>query len=198
MAIPITVVPGDDVEKCADAVRPFLALYAGGMGARGANFHFEVFARMGYEDVALKVQDLYLAGKKDEALRLFHEVRRHHDDMAKYLLVRNALPLPARTQPGITFALHRVLRLGIILLGLRLSLQDVIATGLSSLLLIVVCITLALTLAELLQVHLDAIGLHLRVTGQDRRLVHILGTTDRRMGRDDRDARERGKDNVKP
>jgi hypothetical protein len=48
-------------------VRPFLALYAGGMGARGANFHFEVFARMGYEDVALKVQDLYLAGKKDEA-----------------------------------------------------------------------------------------------------------------------------------
>jgi hypothetical protein len=37
------------------------------MGARGANFHFEVFARMGYEDVALKVQDLYLAGKKQEA-----------------------------------------------------------------------------------------------------------------------------------
>jgi hypothetical protein len=61
------VIPGDDVEKCADMVRPFLALYAGGMGARGANFHFEVFARMGYEDVALKVQDLYLAGKKDEA-----------------------------------------------------------------------------------------------------------------------------------
>ena len=45
-------------------VRPFLALYAGGMGARGANFHFEVFARMGYEDVALKVQDLYLAGQE--------------------------------------------------------------------------------------------------------------------------------------
>jgi len=37
------------------------------MGARGANFHFEVFARMGYEDVALKVQDLNLAGKKAEA-----------------------------------------------------------------------------------------------------------------------------------
>ena len=61
------IIPGDDAEKCADAVRPFLALYAGGMGARGANFHFEVFARMGYEDVALKVQDLYLAGKKAEA-----------------------------------------------------------------------------------------------------------------------------------
>lgn len=67
VACPVTIVPGDDVEKCADMVRPFLALYAGGMGARGANFHFEVFARMGYEDVALKVQDLYLAGKKDEA-----------------------------------------------------------------------------------------------------------------------------------
>lgn len=67
VAAPLMVIPGDDAEKCADMVRPFLALYAGGMGARGANFHFEVFARMGYEDVALKVQDLYLAGKKDEA-----------------------------------------------------------------------------------------------------------------------------------
>ena len=67
VACPVTIVPGDDIEKCADMVRPFLALYAGGMGARGANFHFEVFARMGYEDVALKVQDLYLEGKKDEA-----------------------------------------------------------------------------------------------------------------------------------
>ena len=67
VACPVTIVPGDDVEKCANMVRPFLALYAGGMGARGANFHFEVFARMGYEDVALKVQELYLQGKKDEA-----------------------------------------------------------------------------------------------------------------------------------
>jgi F420-dependent oxidoreductase-like protein len=67
VAAVLTVIPSDDIEKCADMVRPFLALYAGGMGARGANFHFEVFARMGYEDVALKVQDLYLAGKKDEA-----------------------------------------------------------------------------------------------------------------------------------
>jgi len=63
----LLVVPGDDVEQCADLIRPFLALYAGGMGARGANFHFEVFARMGYEDVATQVQDLYLQGKKAEA-----------------------------------------------------------------------------------------------------------------------------------
>ena len=67
IAATVTIIPGDDVEKCADMVRPFLALYAGGMGARGANFHFEVFARMGYEDVAIKVQELYLAGKKAEA-----------------------------------------------------------------------------------------------------------------------------------
>ena len=67
VASTVMIIPGEDAEKCADMVRPFLALYAGGMGARGANFHFEVFARMGYEDVATKVQDLYLAGKKDEA-----------------------------------------------------------------------------------------------------------------------------------
>ena len=64
---PMTIVIGDDVEACADKVRPNLALYAGGMGARGANFHFEVFARMGYEDVATKVQELYLDGRKAEA-----------------------------------------------------------------------------------------------------------------------------------
>jgi F420-dependent oxidoreductase-like protein len=64
---PTTIVVGDDVEACADRVRPNLALYAGGMGARGANFHFEVFARMGYEDVATKVQELYLDGRKAEA-----------------------------------------------------------------------------------------------------------------------------------
>lgn len=95
VACPVTIVPGDDVEKCADVVRPFLALYAGGMGARGANFHFEVFARMGYEDVALKVQDLYLAGKKDEAasiiplsmvedVALVGPVDKIRDDLAKW------------------------------------------------------------------------------------------------------------------
>lgn len=67
VAATIMIVPGDDAERCADFVRPFLALYMGGMGARGANFHFEVFARMGYEDVAQRVQDLYLSGKKQEA-----------------------------------------------------------------------------------------------------------------------------------
>ena len=63
----VSIVPGDNVQECADMIRPFLALYAGGMGAKGANFHYEVFERMGYGDVADKVQNLYLEGKKQEA-----------------------------------------------------------------------------------------------------------------------------------
>ncbi len=57
----------DDVERAADTYRPFLALYIGGMGAKSMNFHFDVFARMGYEAEARAVQDLYLEGRKDEA-----------------------------------------------------------------------------------------------------------------------------------
>ena len=48
-------------------LRPMLALYFGGMGARSMNFHHEVPVRMGYEAEATKIQDLYLDGKKDEA-----------------------------------------------------------------------------------------------------------------------------------
>lgn len=44
-----------------------LALYMGGMGAKGANFHYDVFCRMGYQDVADQVQEFYLTGRKDEA-----------------------------------------------------------------------------------------------------------------------------------
>jgi F420-dependent oxidoreductase-like protein len=68
VAAPTFIVPGDDVEKCADMMRPMVALYAGGMGARGANFHFDVFARMGWEAEATKIQDLYLEGRKQEAV----------------------------------------------------------------------------------------------------------------------------------
>src|SRR5512143_2939701 len=49
------------------------------------------------------------------------------------LLIRNTVGVPAQFEPGCKFALHRILRLGIILLGLRLSVQDVAATGLSAL-----------------------------------------------------------------
>ncbi len=57
----------DDVEAAADRMRPMLALYIGGMGAKSMNFHFDVFSRMGYEAEAAKVQELYLEGRKDEA-----------------------------------------------------------------------------------------------------------------------------------
>src|SRR4051812_48627078 len=57
-----------DVEAAADMVRPYLALYAGGMGARGANFHFEAIARAGFEAEATKIQELYLAGNKKDAI----------------------------------------------------------------------------------------------------------------------------------
>jgi alkanesulfonate monooxygenase SsuD/methylene tetrahydromethanopterin reductase-like flavin-dependent oxidoreductase (luciferase family) len=65
---PLAIVPDDDLERAADRVRPALALYIGGMGARGANFHYEVFARMGYEAEARAIQDSYLAGDKRGAV----------------------------------------------------------------------------------------------------------------------------------
>jgi len=67
IALAPTVVD-DDIEKAADVIRPSLALYIGGMGARSVNFHFDVFARMGYEAEATKIQNLYLDGRKDEAV----------------------------------------------------------------------------------------------------------------------------------
>ena len=61
------IVPGKDIDACRDEVRPFLALYIGGMGAKGQNFHKNAIDRYGYEEVTEKVQDLYLGGKKEEA-----------------------------------------------------------------------------------------------------------------------------------
>lgn len=64
------------------------------------------------------------------------------------LYIRNAVRFSARFDAGVKFALQRILRLGIILLGLRLSLQDVVTTGFTALILIVACMTVALTLAH--------------------------------------------------
>ena len=63
----VSVVVDDDVERAADILRPMLALYIGGMGAREVNFHFDVFCRMGYQGEAVKIQQLYLEGRKEEA-----------------------------------------------------------------------------------------------------------------------------------
>jgi hypothetical protein len=58
---------GNDVAACRDELRPELALYIGGMGARSKNFYNDLVRRMGYEDVATRIQDLFLGGKKQEA-----------------------------------------------------------------------------------------------------------------------------------
>jgi len=63
----VPVVVGDDVAACRAAVKPRLALYVGGMGARGRNFYNDIARRYGYEDAAGRIQDLYLGGRKDEA-----------------------------------------------------------------------------------------------------------------------------------
>ncbi len=57
----------DDAAAGADMLRPYYALYFGGMGAKGKNFHADVAIRMGYEREIEEIQDLYLSGKKDEA-----------------------------------------------------------------------------------------------------------------------------------
>jgi alkanesulfonate monooxygenase SsuD/methylene tetrahydromethanopterin reductase-like flavin-dependent oxidoreductase (luciferase family) len=59
---------GDDVDQCRMPVKGMLALYIGGMGARGKNFYNDYAKRLGYEEAAVKIQDLYLDGKKGEAL----------------------------------------------------------------------------------------------------------------------------------
>ncbi|MGH7042879.1 MAG: LLM class flavin-dependent oxidoreductase, partial [Acetobacteraceae bacterium] len=58
---------GPDVAACRDAVRPELALYIGGMGARSKNFYNDVAVKLGYAGAAKTIQDLYLDGKKTEA-----------------------------------------------------------------------------------------------------------------------------------
>ena len=61
---------GDDKSDIAELARPMVALYVGGMGAKGRNFYNDLMCRYGYEEEATKIQDLYLEGKKDEAAAL--------------------------------------------------------------------------------------------------------------------------------
>jgi F420-dependent oxidoreductase-like protein len=62
-----TVGIGEGLEPLRDAGRPGVALYVGGMGARGKNFYNDIFVRYGYPDEAAKIQDLYLCGEKAAA-----------------------------------------------------------------------------------------------------------------------------------
>src|ERR1700736_4417834 len=91
----VPLIVTDDIDAAADALRPFYALYFGGMGAKGANFHANVPIRMGYEKEVAEIQDLYLSGKKDEAgakiptalieqLSLIGPAEKIREDLAKW------------------------------------------------------------------------------------------------------------------
>ena len=64
--VPVAI--GEDVEACRNAVKPYLALYIGGMGARSKNFYFNLACRYGYQEAASKVQECFLSGNKMEAV----------------------------------------------------------------------------------------------------------------------------------
>jgi F420-dependent oxidoreductase-like protein len=68
IAAGVQIVVGDDVQACRDVVKQSLALYVGGMGAPGSNFYNALACRYGYEREAAEVQELYLGGKKREAV----------------------------------------------------------------------------------------------------------------------------------
>ena len=67
VAAMVPVFVGDDVQACRDLVKPFLALYVGGMGAQGRNFYNTLARRYGYDEAATEIQDRYLEGRKGEA-----------------------------------------------------------------------------------------------------------------------------------
>ncbi len=64
----VKVSMGPDLDKCRDALRPEIALYVGGMGARSKNFYNDYAKRMGFEEAAVKIQDHFLAGRRNEAM----------------------------------------------------------------------------------------------------------------------------------
>ncbi|MFN8373334.1 MAG: LLM class F420-dependent oxidoreductase [Anaerolineae bacterium] len=64
----VRVEVGDDLDACRAKVKPHLALYVGGMGAKDKNFYHDLVTRYGYGEAADKIQELYLAGKKAEAI----------------------------------------------------------------------------------------------------------------------------------
>jgi F420-dependent oxidoreductase-like protein len=64
----LTVAVTDDVSAALAGVRAGLGFYIGGMGAKGQNYHTKLMARMGYEEEAYRVQDLFFAGKREEAI----------------------------------------------------------------------------------------------------------------------------------
>ena len=64
----VNVMISDDLQAARDATRPMVALYVGGMGSRKQNFYNQLVQRYGFEDAAREVQDLYLEGRREEAM----------------------------------------------------------------------------------------------------------------------------------
>jgi F420-dependent oxidoreductase-like protein len=63
----VSVAMNDDLDAAFDSLRPWLALYIGGMGPKGKNFYHDYATRMGFGDAADRIQELYLSGEKAEA-----------------------------------------------------------------------------------------------------------------------------------
>ena len=68
IAVNVSVFVDDDVATALWPVKATLGFYIGGMGAKGRNFHTELMARMGHEEAAFRIQELFLDGKRDEAI----------------------------------------------------------------------------------------------------------------------------------
>lgn len=68
IACTVTVIVHDDVKQALNMAKPFIAFYIGGMGAKEKNFHLDLIARFGFGDEARRVQELFLAGKRAEAI----------------------------------------------------------------------------------------------------------------------------------
>jgi len=64
----VRVAMGPDLQACRDAIKPEMALYIGGMGARTKNFYNDQMRRMGYEEAAARIQDAFLGGRREEAM----------------------------------------------------------------------------------------------------------------------------------
>jgi alkanesulfonate monooxygenase SsuD/methylene tetrahydromethanopterin reductase-like flavin-dependent oxidoreductase (luciferase family) len=64
----VNVLIADDLQAARQAMRPFIALYVGGMGSRQQNFYNQLMCRYGFEAAAREVQDLYLEGRREEAM----------------------------------------------------------------------------------------------------------------------------------
>jgi F420-dependent oxidoreductase-like protein len=120
IAASVMVVAGDDVEACRNQLRPMLALYIGGMGARGKNFYNDLASRYGFDEAAARIQDLYLDGHKDEAaaavpaalvdeVALVGPVERIVDRMGAWKASRVGTMILGTYQPEVLTALQEAL-----------------------------------------------------------------------------------------